>query len=516
MVGIHMPMHSVQQPARSIMTSGSEEDSLAAAASRKGLYPKSHIAVELDNFYSSKVYTTGSSVSGNVVIITKRDIRFDNLQILLLGNTKTRSDGVNSPQEVSHTFLKLIMPIPESSYPVPRVLETGREYTIPFHFVIPSYLTVNACNHHMSHDQLQDQHVLLPPSMGHWEKSDMSPQMAVAEYSIKARVLRDDEVTRKPSRIFETSRRIHVLPASAEEPPLNVTKRDVLYKMNKSKSVRKNLLSSKLGRITADAIQSSPVYVRPDGRRASGAVAQIDLKFEPASADTQLPKVSSASGKVAAHTFYSSGTIPNFPNLGDWSLQYMAAKHGEYSTSVALAPFEVSKNRWTQHLAPTARRDSGYASDQDECASESDSLNSSIRQSSGSNSNSNNNKTKKLRTRSGSPIFHTTSLSIPIQLPVDKKTFIPTFHSCIVSRVYVLHLTVVVAVGSASTTLNLALPLQVAVEPASPQALGLPSFETAIEEAEAAEADEDFLLPRMIAVPEWRYHETSELPGYVR
>ena len=217
------------------MTATSDEDSIAAAAFKKGSYAKSHIAVELDNFYSSKVYTTGSSVSGNVVIITKRDIRFDNLQILLLGNTKTRVDGVNSPQEVSHTFLKLVMPIPESSYPVPRVLEAGREYTIPFHFVIPSYLTVNACNHHTSHDLLQDQHVLLPPSMGHWEKSDMSPQMAIVEYSIKARVLRDDEVTRKPARIFETVKRIQVLPASAEEPPLNVTKRDVLYKMNKSK-----------------------------------------------------------------------------------------------------------------------------------------------------------------------------------------------------------------------------------------------------------------------------------------
>ncbi len=153
------------------------------------------MTVDLNNHYISKVYSSGSTVTGSVNILAKRDVRCDALQIVLVGHTKTRVDGLSSPHELIHTFLKLDMPIPESTYLVPRVLEMGREYSIPFHFVIPSYLTINACNHHIKNDQIRDQHVLLPPSMGYWEKSDMSPQMAVVEYAVKARLSGDDGAT---------------------------------------------------------------------------------------------------------------------------------------------------------------------------------------------------------------------------------------------------------------------------------------------------------------------------------
>ncbi|KAK0643449.1 arrestin [Cercophora newfieldiana] len=473
---------------------------MPSLAGRTAPFPKSNIDVNLSDHYRSKIYSSSSPIKGDVTITTKRDVPFDSIQILLMGHTKSRVEGMN-PHDVTHTFLKMTMPIPESLYPVPRILETGRTYTIPFNFVIPNQLTINACNHRRQSDRLQDHHVLLPPSMGHWEKDDMAPEMAKVEYQIKARVLREDDLGGKNVRIMEAIQTINVLPASVEEPPLNITEQDRLYAMHKTKSLRRNLLASKLGRLTATAIQPTPAVLKADGlHMASTPMAQVNLSFEPSSADITPPKISGVSGKVTAITFFSSGTISTYPNLGDWNQPFASAeKRGSYSTSVGLPPLATPKARWSQYLTSPARRDSGYASETNE---ESD-------------SSSQKSKSKRRRQSSisggASPVYHMAELQIPIALPTDKKMFIPTFHSCIASRVYTLHLSLAVSVGTATSTVSLTVPLQVAVEGNFEQDGGdLPSFEAAVEEAEA----DAHLRPRVLSAPQQEFTETSVLPGY--
>ncbi|KAJ9130153.1 Arrestin [Coniochaeta hoffmannii] len=485
-------------------STASEASDLTSTYTRKMGFPKSTITVDLDNHFKQKVYTSGSPVSGHATITTQRDVRFDSVQIVLVGNSKTRVDGVNSPREVTHTFLKMTMPVPESSYPVPRVLENGRTYTIPFNFVIPNYLTMHACNHHILHDQLQDHHVLLPPSMGGWSKDDMAPEMAKVEYSVKARVFRQPDLGASKIKVMEGSQNIFVLPASAEQPPLNVTSCDKLYALSKSKTLRKSLLSGKLGRMTAEAIQPPAASLRADGHAISGTMAQVQLTFDPASADIVPPKITSVAAKVFAHTYYSAGAIASFPNMADWSRQFGAEKRGAYQTSVSLPNVTLGKTRWAQHLSSSIRRDSGYGSDEPSSPGEDDIGRR------GSKSSSN----RTSKSKPSSPIFHTTILQIPIDLNsmLAKKTPIPTFHSCITSRVYALQLTVTFSSGSSVNTLTLSLPLQIAVEPDS--SLGypgedLPSFETAVQEAEV----DEMMRPRYIYVPDQQYVGTSSLPG---
>jgi hypothetical protein len=474
----------------SAASSSASEGSTLASYTMRMTFPKSNIQINLNNHYSSKVYTSGSPVSGDVTITTRRDVRFDSLQILLIGSTKTRVDGVNSPQEVTHTFLKMAMPIPESSYPVPRVLEAGRTYAVPFNFVVPHYLTINACNHHVHSDRVREQHVLLPPTVGGWEKDDMAPQMARVEYSIKARVFRDPDCGGKRIKVMEAVHPVRALPASVEEPPLGVTKHDKLYAMSKSKTLRKNILSGKVGKVAAKATEPRAVILRPDGHAAAGSLARICVKFEPAASDAPLPKIACVSGKIVAHTFYSSGGMPTFS----------MDRRGSYSTSTSLHSFVPERVRWDQHVSAAARRDSGYASD-----SASDSGGEGTgRRASGAGAG------LKPRNRAGVPVYYTTTLEFPINLPVEKKAFIPTFHSCIASRIYVLQLSISAASGASSSTIVLSLPLQVAVDSTYQQDMGLPSFETAVEEAEA----DEHLRPRLMQVPEEQYTETSMLPGY--
>ncbi|KAK3368947.1 hypothetical protein B0T24DRAFT_345283 [Lasiosphaeria ovina] len=497
-----------------------------AANGKKVPFPRSNIEVNLKNHFSSKIYTSGSPLSGDVTITTKRDVRFDSIQILLVGSTQTKTDGLNSLNLVTHTFLKLVMPIPESTYPVPRVLETGQTITIPFNFVIPNHLTISACNHERLSGQLQDQHLLLPPSLGGWDKDDMSPIMARIDYSIKARVLRQADVGSKMVRIMEATQPIRVLPASAEDPPLNISAADKLYKMTKSKTVRKNLMATRVGQLTAEALQPSAALLQSDGLGiASHPSAQVSLTFEPTSADMAPPRVTGVSGKIISHTFYSSGTIASFPNLGTWSQPFDVERRGVYSASTPLPSMKVSHTPWAQRpFAAAVRRDSGYSSDVDgNCGQdggfESDSVESrsnrehQSRQQRRQSISASNGKKSSKKAASTSPIYHTTTLEIPFKLPSDKKMFIPTFHSCLASRVYTLQLSLDVTIGSTRSNVTLTMPLQVGIEYSTPEQHGvsLPSFETAVAEAEA----DAHLQPRVIRVPEYEFNrEGSALPGY--
>jgi hypothetical protein len=460
---------------------------------------KPGINIDLDNHYKTKVYTSSSPLSGNLRICTARDTPFDAVQILFLGSSRSRIDGVRGPHATTHTFLKLEMPIAESSYPVPRTYEAGRTYTIPFNFVIPNYLTINACNHHAHTDAVHEHHLCLPPTMRNWGKDDFTPDMAHVEYSIKARVFRDEEVGGKHMKLMEASQTVKVLPAYSEQAPLNITKNDTLYTMSKTKTLRKSILSSKLGKVTVSATQPPAVMLSADGRSASSVNTQIDLHFEPTSSGSPPPKVIGVSSKVTAMTYYSAGAVNCFPNLGDWHRAFGADARGSYPSTTSLFSTALDAVKWRQNANGQVRRDSGYSSD---VPSETD------------HSGSSNDRSRRRRSsapKNPSQVYHTASLQVPISLPLNKKMFVPTFHSCILSRAYVLWLTVSLSSNGSNTTVTLAVPLQVGVSSTEPLVdnTGLPTFEAAIEEAEA----DAHLRPRTLYMPDVEF-ERHVLPGY--
>ncbi|KAI1336226.1 hypothetical protein F5Y15DRAFT_208185 [Xylariaceae sp. FL0016] len=501
-------------------SSGASRVATAVGYARKmSLTPKPCMKVQIDNHYRYKVYSTSSEVSGHVEISPTSDVRFDGIQIVLLGTSKTRVDAINIPQATSHTFLKLTMPIPESTYPVPRILEAGRTYKVPFTFVIPKHLTLNACNHNVCNASVQEHHVRLPPSVGNWEKDDCAPNMSRISYCVKGRLLRNEEIGGANEKIMEASTEIKVLPTTPEDAPLNVTKQDRLYTMSKSKSLRKSILSPKTGKVTISATQPAPAMLSPDGHSITPTTAQLTLDFEPSSCDAQPPRVTGISSKVTAVTFFSAGGINHYPNLKDWPGSFGAEGRGSYSNTVSVPTAPVGPLDWQQHLTAQARRDSGYGTD---APSDSEPHSSSSRAPSPTLAAA---AMKKRGSKAAPPYYQTASLHVPIQLPAHKKQFLPTFHSCISSRAYVLWLTVSLssgagAGGGTSSSLTLGVPLQVGVaagRPPAADATGLPSFEAAMEAAEEAEADA-FLRPRTLgrrpSVELAREAGRDVLPGY--
>lgn len=514
-------------PSRRNIADSPSDTSSSLSAHARANFPKSDVNIRLKNHFKSKTYTSYSPVEGEVIITTQRNVCFNSIEIVLLGSSRTRTEGYSAPHESTHTFLKLVMPIPESSYPVPRVLEPGRSITIPFNFVLPNFLTLNACNHKIESDHFRDHHLCLPPSMGswargNWEKDDFAPFMSEVEYSVKARVWRQPAPRERPIKVMEGFMSIQVLPAFAEDAPLSISKADTMYRMSRTRTLRRNIISSKLGSLVVSAQQPRAIMLRPDGSVATGSTAQLDLSFEPVASDIQPPKVTGVSTKLTAHTYYSSGPIRSAPNIGKWMREGITERRGLYSTSVNLPAQAPERLSWRTDYAN--RRDSGYGSEsypenptysEDECDEPSQpqrrrsianlmKLNKTPSRSSASSP---------LRPSPLSRVQHTTSLHLPLVLPTAKKTFVPSFHSCILSRVYTLHVSLTVA--GLKSAVSLDLPLQIAVEAdAGADANGeqLPSWEDAVEEA-AAEA---FFFPRTLGVPESEFRETSVLPGYVR
>ncbi|PKS09012.1 hypothetical protein jhhlp_003625 [Lomentospora prolificans] len=462
-----------------------ETASIATSLTRKATSPvfrKSSVSVIFHNHYEEKIYTSGSPITGEVVITPVRDTRFENVEVSFIGLSRTKIIATQVPQRSSHVFLKLTMPISDSKYPMPRIFEQGRTYSIPFHFVVPSQLTLSACKHASDNVYVQDYHMRMPPTMGTWSRDDLSPETAQVEYFVRARVLGEADTGRRPEKIFEAQKPLLVLPPSPEDAPFNITSKDMHYTMSKTKSIKKNMFSHKLGRFTATASQPSAIHIGADTRSASGTAVTLQLGFEPAASDIAPPTVKAVSAKLVSSTWYGVTPAKNLPDMGSRPDFAIEPPRLAYKAGISLFNTEVNQVTWRLQGA-TPRRDSGYSTDHE-----------------GSDSSSG--KKSKKKSAKGDKISHSATLYIPFDVSAKQKVLLPTFHSCLVSRVYALHLNL--TVGSANTTVSLVVPVQVAVEP-SEELIG--------DEDEVAENIEQYLTPRVLRVPD-QEPVRHVLPGY--
>ncbi|CAM1505984.1 Fc.00g116210.m01.CDS01 [Cosmosporella sp. VM-42] len=461
------------------MSLGSTDISSAFGFAQPGTSRGPAIHIKLSDHYNAKVYTSGSTIAGEVVINTVRDISFACVSTGLLGIARSRVELAQIPRHASHIFLNLRMPIPKAKYPTPRIFRGDNTYRIPFSFTVPQHLSLSACQHQCESNAVLDQHIRPPPSVGYWERDDLSPDMARIEYIIVARV--EAESVKIPIPVLmETTLRVNVLPTSVEDPPLNISTDNRGYALTRSTNIRRSLFASKRGRITASAAQPSAIRMRPDGRGASDITITVNVRFEPTSCQDAPPNINQASAKIEAFTWFTGAPAGNLPNLGDLAVSFGSPSHMNYSTSVPVILTSLTKDAWTtktaaanpitaQHQpAPSIRR-------------QSDSLLGS-------------NTLRDLQTpRRGSEAstgaYHESTTWISLQVPTSRLQLLPTFHICLISRTYTLHL--VLYIGSSK--LNLSIPVQIIVdslrENLQPDS-SLPSFENVLQAQEETYAND--------------------------
>jgi hypothetical protein len=380
----------------------------------------------------------------------------------------------------------------DSDFPSPRIFEAGKVYRFPFAFTIPAQLLPKACTHSVVSEQVRDTHLQLPPSLGDPELAgfgttlldDLAPDMSKIVYGIKVRIAHQRGSDGCMAILAERTKKVRVKPAFEEQAPLNIDGNDE-YRPKQEKKIKKGLFKGKLGTITAQTVQPKPLVIpgaRTTNNKPITTVAKLVIRFDPADESYAPPKLNSLSTKLKVSTHYASCPRQRFPARSTLGFDMT---QGIYSESVPVSTMCIASAQWEKHTPdanrdpePLMRRDSGVS----DCSTSSSSAQAFA---SGILSPS---KDYKKGT------FYTAQILVPVAL-TDKKNFIPTFHSCLISRMYTLSIQFSPHSGP---SVHLKVPVQICAE----------GSDTGIENARARSVEEtvlrqasDMFIPRSVAPP---------------
>jgi hypothetical protein len=407
-------------------------------------------------------------------------------------DTLTTTPTMTGRTEANHRFLVLRQPIDEADFPTPRIFEAGRTYRFPFQFTLPAQLLPKSCSHKVSSDHVRDCHLALPPSLGDPDLAgfggtlldDFAPEMAKVLYAIRVRIAHQ-RGTDGISILGEKSKKVRVKPALIEQPPLNVDGNNE-YRPKQEKTVRKGLFKGKIGTLSARSIQPKALVIpgaRTTENKPITTMARLLLRFDPSDENNSPPRLGSLATKLKVSTYYASSPRQNLPSRMTVGFD---VSQGAYSENVALSNLCIASAQWVKHSAAfnpeteedAERRDSGI-SDCSTASSTDAAFAAGILPASEDYKNG---------------TFYTAQVFVPVTLPLNKN-FIPTFHSCLVSRTYTLGMQFSVHGGA---SLNLKVPIQICAN----------GSDTGIENARARSIEEtefrrtgDMWAPRSVAPP---------------
>ena len=405
-----------------------------------------------------KTYTTLDRIEGVITITAPVDTHFDSVDIEFLGTSRTyverltTSAAASGRSEAFHQFLKLLQPFCESHYPEDKILKAGQAYDFPFVFAVPQQLLLRVCQHGVYNAAVRDAHYLLPPTFGDKDLAsstggldDMAPEMASVRYGIFVKIselkARGDESYH--STLASKAKRVRVIPSIEEQPPLDVHKEDGEYVMRKVKTMRKGLFKGKLGSLVMEALQTQSLrmrsYSNPDSRITT--MATVMLRFDPLDDKSLPPRLGSLNNKLKVTTYFASTARHTFPTKNASLLDLSQGLHNE---QLNLSSRCVANVEWTKHdpskPQTIERRDS---------ATSTLSLGTGI--------------TPEPSEGYKGGAYYTARLLVPVTLPANK-AFVPTFHSCLISRIYTLKLDLSIQSSGIGPSLELKLPVQISSE----------------------------------------------------
>jgi hypothetical protein len=312
-------------------------------------------------------------------------------------------------------------------------------------------------------------------------QDDLAPEMSKITYAIKVRVLRNRDEDDKEVVLVEGHKKIRVVPAVPETPPMSLGHGEHDYVLSKTKVLRKGMFSGKLGQITVSAAQMGALILpSPTSQSATPAttMATLNLRFDPHTASSEPPKLGGLTTKIKAITFYAARPAAALPTRMSMLSQYETTR-GIYHTTQSLSSRCVESVAWTkQDPKPVGkRRNSEWSTCSSDCSE------------------------SRLETEhKESFAYYLATVLVPITLPTTK-TWVPTFHSCIVSRVYTIDLSLTVhtpGTGVPSSSISLHLPVQIAATGNQAHRAQLTPAEAAVELANVNE----FFRPRMLEIPD--------------
>lgn len=270
------------------------------------------------------------------------------------------------------------------------------------------------------------------------------------------------------------------------------------YILRREKGIKKGFGRSKLGRLVVESAEPKslrlPSVHNADTDAAVTTLAIINVRFDPAESSSCPPQLGSVTSKMKVATFYATTPLEEIPKKSSEFL--FDTRRGLYIEKIPLSSRCLLNVQWQKHdhgynTPPDSRRQSMLSAGEAHIPAPSEAYNQQ------------------------SP-FYTATVIVPISLPKCNRVFVPTFHSCFISRIYMLKFTLSVSTPNRSLqdpTIHLKLPFQVSQE-GRPQEIGSSSTRQA--ETSVAQEFDDIHNPRSIAPPTPALTERSSIPGSPR
>ncbi|KAJ6015880.1 hypothetical protein N7540_010471 [Penicillium herquei] len=299
---------------------------------------------------------------------------------------------------LNRRFLRMDLPVYEC---IPEVeLQPGTQYTIPFHFVAPKQLPVQVCRHKYTNNQVNQEHLNLPASLGHTDRffdhaHDMAPKEAKISYAITFTIRQAGGKNKPWKKPREYKHPIYILPKAPENAPILIPPDSWFYQLNTQKVLKKGIFQPSVGSLSASTFQPPAIELsgisQPRNTAKLSTTLRVNLVFEPSNPESMPPTSIFTKVKLKAMTFFGVEPWEDFPDLthpGDWD-----TRRAYWSDSVPILATEMAPN-WS------LCRKGGDGG-------------------------------------TGNRTAYTASMEILVTLPTSR-VYPPTFHSCFISRVYSL------------------------------------------------------------------------------
>lgn len=238
----------------------------------------------------------------------------------------------------------------------------------------------------------------------------------------------------------EGSKKLRIVPAVEEQPPLDVVVEGddrYDYKMRQEKNIKKGTFKGKLGRLVIQSPQPQSLrlpYSRgPDADCNPSTMTTVNVRFDPVEESSSPPGLNTLQAKLKVGTFFT--TVPMDEMVTRSSSFHYSSVRGIYVETLNLSSRCLSNIEWQKHTSLTsdASGSQGF-----EIPNPSEAY------------------------KGGS--FYTAKIVVPISLPKGNRVFVPSFNSCLISRIYSLNLYLSINTPKATVidpTVHLKLPIQV-------------------------------------------------------
>lgn len=265
--------------------------------------------------------------------------------------------------------------------------------------------------------------------------------------------------------------------------------------MRREKKIRKGLFKGRAGTVVMEAAQPKPLRLPPppkDSAEAEAAppstMATIILRFDPSSPDAAPPRLGMLKSTLKVATFFASAPQYSFPSK---QTVLYDINQGVYVDVVSLSSRNMQTASWAKHEPGTNlhevmyRRDSGLD------------LNALTANTEATSTPAAHCPSPSRKHNERLP-FYTAQLLVPIVLPMTCKAFVPTYHACLSSRIYILELALQVqGPSSVSSSMTLKIPLQISSATAST----LPSPRGHEGIAQMVNPEDEYFRPRSMMTP---------------